>query len=164
MFQVHIDIILTLAIVASKFTYCNKNISYWSISFYLSSQMIAYNAHKTRHYQLLMIAWKYNGNYVITSNTKSYHLLPYRAEIFYYIKLKSCLSVCPSDRHTDISMVSVSIKTGLMLEMKSESSGTTKYVFSSLNMPAFSHMSTWKATVQAKTAMKLHKVWLMISW
>ena len=32
---------------------------------------------------------------------------------FYYIKLKSRLSVCPSDRHADISAVYASIETRL---------------------------------------------------
>ena len=33
--------------------------------------------------------------------------------LFYYIKLKSCPSVCPSDRHADISAVYASIETRL---------------------------------------------------
>ena len=46
--------------------------------------------------------------------------------------------------------------------MKVESSGTSEYIFISLYIPVFIHMNAQKAVVQAKTAIKLHKIWL--SW
>ena len=39
--------------------------------------------------------------------------LPVIASYIYYIKLKSCLSVCLSDRHAGISAVSTWIEAGL---------------------------------------------------
>ena len=55
--------------------------------------------------------------------------------LVYYIKLKSR----PSDRQADISAVSAVIETELVLKLKAGSSGTSEYIFISLNMPVFIH-------------------------
>ena len=78
--------------------------------------------------------------------------LPVIASYIYYIKLKSCLSVCPT-----VMPVSQPYQHGLkrdLLKMKAESSGTTKYIYKSLHVPLLIHMSVLNALVQAKTAIK----------
>ena len=80
--------------------------------------------------------------YVCTYNYIYYYLLQ-------YIKLNSCLSVCSS---VCLSVTPLSQKyqhrlKRNLLEMKAESSGTSEYVFISLNMPVFIHTSAQKAVV-----------------
>ena len=58
-------------------------------------------------------------------------------------KLSVCSSVCPT-----IMPISQPCQHGLkrdLLTMKGESSGMTKYVFTSQHVPVFIHMSTQKA-------------------
>ena len=58
-------------------------------------------------------------------------------------------SVCPSDRLT-VTPISQSCLQRLkrdLLEMKAESSGTSEYIFISLNVPVFIHTSVQKAVV-----------------
>ena len=62
--------------------------------------------------------------------------------LVYYIKLKSHLSICLTV--TPISQPCLhGLKTDL-LEMKAESSGTTRYVFKSLHVRLLSHTSAQK--------------------
>ena len=77
--------------------------------------------------------------------------LLYKAE-----KLSVCLTITPVSQQCQYRS-----KPDL-LEMKAESSGTSEYIFISLNVPVFIYTSAQKAVVQAKTAIKLHKIWL--SW
>ena len=65
--------------------------------------------------------------------------------LVYYIKLKSRLSVSPT-----VTPISQPCQHGLkrdLLEMKAESSGTTKYIFKSLHVQLLIHTSAQKALV-----------------
>ena len=62
-----------------------------------------------------------------------------------YITLKSCLSV-----HLTVTLISQPCLQRLkwdLLEMKAESSGTSKYIFISVNVSAFIHMIALKPMV-----------------
>ena len=58
-------------------------------------------------------------------------------------------SVCPSVRLTvtPVSQQCQHRSKPYLLEMKAESSGTSKYIFISLNVPVFIHTSAQKAVV-----------------
>ena len=73
----------------------------------------------------------------------------YLSFLFYYIKLKSRLSVCPSVRLTvtPISQPCMHRLKPDLLEMKAESSGTAKYIFKSLHVRLLIHTSVLKALV-----------------
>ena len=55
------------------------------------------------------------------------------------MKLKSRLSVCPSDRHADISAVSAAIETGLARNEKTGSFGTSEYIYKSKRASIYPH-------------------------
>ena len=58
------------------------------------------------------LSWAIDKRLQLIINTVLFKtVIPVR--IFYYIKLKSRLSVCLSDRHAGISAMSASIETGL---------------------------------------------------
>ena len=70
------------------------------------------------------------------------HMLVYLSLLYKAEKL----SVCLSDRHTDISAMPACIETRLARN-KAESSGTIKYIFKSLHVRLLIHTSAQKALV-----------------